>query len=361
MNLIDCDVHPRWRHIDELAAHLDQPWRSYLRRGRVVHPHNGYPNPIATARRDATPPAGGSPGSDPRFTVEDHIERNGIDYAVLIGEPGQLTIANMANAEAAAALAAAYNDWLAEQWLAVDRRYLGSIYVAPQAPDLAAREIDRAAADPRMVQVILGAGSRAPYGQRQFHPIYAAAERHDLPIAIHIGTEGAGTVYAPTAVGHPSHYVEWHVCHAHSLQAHLASFLFEGVFERFPRLRLVLVEGGVAWLPAMLWRMDQVWKALRSEIPWVRRRPSEYVLEHVRVTTQPLEEPENPRDLVRLLELFPAEQLLMFSSDYPHWDTDNPARILMQASPELRRRVFVENARELYRLPRQPISLAAAS
>jgi hypothetical protein len=85
MNRIDYDVHPRWRHIDELAAHLDEPWRSYLRRGCIVHQHNGYPNrsrPHAAMprRRPATAPA-------PRFTIEDHIERHEIGYAVLIGEP----------------------------------------------------------------------------------------------------------------------------------------------------------------------------------------------------------------------------------------------------------------------------------
>ncbi len=67
-------------------------------------------------------------------------------------------------------------------------------------------------------------------------------------------------------------------------------------------LKLVLVEAGVAWLTGFLWRLDQAWKALRSEVPWVRRRPSAYVLDHVRITTQPLEEPENPRNLLQLLD-----------------------------------------------------------
>ena len=126
-------------------------------------------------RRPATAPA-------PRFTIEDHIERHEIGYAVLVGEPTQLGISNLANAEAAAALAAAYNDWLIETWLSVDHRYLGSIYVAAQARDLAALEIDRGAGHPQTVQVILGAGSRAPYGQRQFHPIAppAAAKNNRL-------------------------------------------------------------------------------------------------------------------------------------------------------------------------------------
>ena len=96
-----------------LAAHLDEPWRSYLRRGRIVHPHTD----TRTRSRPHAAPSGDSPGSDPRFTIEDHIERHEIDYAVLIGEPTQLEISNLANAEAAAALSAAYNDRLIETWL----------------------------------------------------------------------------------------------------------------------------------------------------------------------------------------------------------------------------------------------------
>jgi predicted TIM-barrel fold metal-dependent hydrolase len=107
----------------------------------------------------------------------------------------------------------------------------------------------------------------------------------------------------------------------------------------------------VAWLPGFHWRLDQAWKALRSEVPWVKRRPSDYVLEHVRITTQPLEEPENPRHLLQLLELFPADRLLMFSSDYPHWDFDSPARAFPSLPPAMREAIFSTNARTLYGLP----------
>ena len=124
-----------------------------------------------------------SPGSDPRFTIEDHIERHEIDYAVLVGEPTQLEISNLANAEAAAALSAAYNDRLIETWLCPWITATSGRSTSPPRPaDLAALEIDRVGGHPQMVQVILGAGSRAPYGQRQFHPIAppAAAKNNRL-------------------------------------------------------------------------------------------------------------------------------------------------------------------------------------
>lgn len=348
--LIDTDVHPRWKSLEELARFLAQPWRDKLLSGRLVHPHNGYPNPVATARRDAVPPTGGSAGSDPEFLVGDLINRYGMDAIVLMGESAHLALSNLANADAAAALASAYNDWLIECWFSRDARIHGSIFVATQDPLLAAREIERVGEHPQFVQVAVGSGQRFLLGQRYFYPIYAAAEKYKLPFAIHPLNEGAGIMGAPTASGYPSTYVEYHTTVTASLQAHLASMLFEGVFERFPGLRFVIVEGGVAWLPTFLWRLDKEWQALRTETPWVKRKPSEYAWDHVRLTTQPLEEPDDPKHLQQILGMFPAERVLMYSSDYPHWDFDDPTRIAEKFPEGMRRRVMYENARELYGL-----------
>jgi uncharacterized protein len=190
-----------------------------------------------------------------------------------------------------------------------------------------------------------------PYGQRFYHPIYAAAVEHGLPVAIHPGSEGVGISGAPTAAGYPTTYFEWHTGLVGSYMAHLISLVTEGVFVKFPTLRFVLVEGGVSWLPPLLWRFDKNWKALRQTTPWLDRPPSRIVQEHVLLTTQPLEEPERPEDLARILEMFDAGRMLMFSSDFPHWDGDAPDFAARGIPPPIRRRVMSETARELYRLP----------
>jgi len=350
MKIIDTDVHPRWRSLEELGGYVPEPWRTKLLTRRIVHPHNGYPNPVATHRRDAVPPGGGQPGSDPDFVVEDLIERYGMEYAVLVGESAQLNISAMPNADAAAALATGYNDWLIHCWFSRDPRFLGSIFIATQDPQLAAAEIDRVGGHEQFVQVALGSGARAPYGQRIYHPIYEAAERHGLPIAIHPLNEGSLIFGAPTPVGYPSYYFEFHALATSALQTHLVSMIVEGVFAKFPNLRLVIVEGGVGWLPPLLWRLDKEWRSLRVEAPWVNRPPSEIVRDHVRLTTQPLDEPEDPAHLLALFDMFPADEILMFSSDYPHWDFDDPTRVLSGFPDETRRRIFAENARALYGL-----------
>jgi len=106
-----------------------------------------------------------------------------------------------------------------------------------------------------------------------------------------------------------------------------------------------------SWIAPLLWRLDNLWAQLRAEIPLVKRRPSEYVRDHVRFTSQPIEEPSDPRHLRRVLEWVDAAHLLMFSTDYPHWDFDDPTRVARQFPADIRERVLRDNALDLYNLP----------
>jgi uncharacterized protein len=131
------------------------------------------------------------------------------------------------------------------------------------------------------------------------------------------------------------------------MMSHLVSLVCHGTFEKFRDLRVVLIEGGVCWLPGLLWRLDANYKALRMEVPWLRRLPSEYVHEHVRLTTQPLERPDSTRDLRAVLDTIGPEMLL-FATDYPHWDFDNP--FFLPARDDWKEQILDGNARRWYRL-----------
>ena len=154
---------------------------------------------------------------------------------------------------------------------------------------------------PGVVQVELIAGSPAPYGHPQFHPIYEAAAEVGLPVGIHIAGEGHG-INAPPASGYLSYYIEYHTLVSQGGMTHTVSLLCQGVFEKYPELRVAILETGVLWLPEVLRRLDANWKALRSEVPWVRRLPSDAVREHMVFTTQPLEQPRKLRQLHQVLE-----------------------------------------------------------
>src|SRR5262249_14939836 len=153
----------------------------------------------------------------------------------------------------AAALSAATNDWQVEEWLDPEPRLRASIIVPDQGGELSAAGIDRGADDKRFVHALLGAPAFEPLRRRQHLKMLEALVRHDLPLGIHFGGSGGSPI---TAVGWPSFYIEDHAGMPTSFEYQVASLVFEGVFEAFPTLKVVLVEGGFAWLPALMWRMD---------------------------------------------------------------------------------------------------------
>ena len=101
------------------------------------------------------------------------------------------------------------------------------------------------------------------------------------------------------------------------------SLIFDGVFDRFPTLRIVLIEHAFNWILPLMWRMDAMYEA-RGPENGLKRKPSEYVKDHIWFTTQPLDYPEDKTELTRALEWMEADKILLFSSDYPHWTYDDP-------------------------------------
>jgi predicted TIM-barrel fold metal-dependent hydrolase len=347
--IIDCDVHNALTGDDALEPYLSERWRAYHRSfSRRIHSGADYSRTYPNAARvDAWPPSGMPPGSELEFLREQLFEPWPIEYGILnalTGAPDQL------NAEYADALCSAVNDWQVVTWLDPEPRLRASIVVPYEDGELATAEIERCADDDRFVQVGMIVRTQEPLGRRKYWPMFAAAEAAGLPIGVHFGGAGGGPT---TGVGFPSFYIEEHAGMSTAFQDQLTSLVFAGVFERFPRLKLVVIEAGFAWLLPLMWRLDRSWKLLKSEVPHVERLPSETIREHVWITTQPMEEPSSDADLVELLDRLEMDDKIMFATDYPHWDFDAPDRALpTRIGVERRRKIMAENARALYGLPR---------
>ncbi len=252
----------------------------------------------------------------------------------------------MHNQDFGNALTRAVNDWQVAEWLERDPRWRASMLVNIKDPEWSAKEIRRAALDPRYVQILLLCRSPQPYGCRQYDPIFKAAAEVGLPIGIHFGGYSGLPI---TPCGWPSFYLEDHTHMTQAFQTQIVSLICEGVFDRYPDLRVVLMEGGFAWIPALMWRLDKDYVGLRSEVPWLNKLPSEYLLDHFRSTTQPMEEPPKPEYLMQIFDMIGRDDFFMFASDYPHWEFDAPDRAFPSTVPEaLKQKLFSENAEAIY-------------
>ena len=349
--IIDCDVHQRLESVGDMFPYLSAARRRDIESFGLRLPSAGYLNGGDRGyRHDSWPGDGAMVGSDLDLMRQQLLDAYPIEYAILLGQELR-PIGTLADFDYAADLARAYNEWMIEQWLERDARLRGVVLIPTQWPERAAEDIHQFAGRDDIAGVLVANGAQRPYGQRFYDPIFQACAEHSLPFVIHTGSEGTGINWAPTPVGHPSYYVEHRQARPMGYMAHIASMVFEGLFERYPTLQVVFVEGGYTWLPAFLWRLDADWKGLRNQTPWVQKAPSEYVIEHCTFTSQPMELPTPQQKLLTIFEWADASNTLMFASDYPHWDFDSPELSLPKMPDDMARNVFSETARRVFKLP----------
>ena len=358
--VVDCDVHHNLRQPHDLLPHLPRVYREHLLDQGLLLPSAGYFNiPLRAVRTDLQDPD--TQAYDRRdfcnhyelLRVE-HLDRWNVDCALLTGPPRLYSVAGLPDPDFAAAVCRAFNDWTIEHWISRDSRLVMGLLVSASDPAQAAREVARLGHRREVVAVILPTGARMPYGNRYYHPLWEACEAHDLAVVIHTGSAGAGTAAPPTAAGYPTYYMEERMGRPAQASAHAASLICEGVFEKFPRLRCAFIEVQQHWAIGLMWHMDADWKSLRDQTPWLKRLPSEYFRGHIRVGSQPLQEPERPEQLLQMLDDLHADETLIYCSDFPHFDWDDPATTFPKLPEHLHRRIFADNACELLGLQDAP-------
>ena len=345
--VIDLDIHEMLPGVRALLPYLDDHWARYITDYNWPGVQTSWPYAVPTPRgafrADAYPEDGQAAGSDLGLLQRQHLELHDVEVGICTGVMYASSMQGWP--EFASALASAYNDWNIENWLEKEPRLRGSVQVAHQDPVAAAREIDRVGAHPQMVQVFVHTVTEGhkPLGSPYYRPIFDAIERNDLVLAMHQG-QATKTVY-----GYTNTFAEWHMAVPHASMSQLYGLIFNGIFDQYPNLRLVLLESGFSWLPHALWRMDEHYRAFRVETPWLKQLPSEHVHERVRVSTQPRED-ITKEQFLGLVEMMGSDELIVYSSDYPHFDFDPPDRVLPPGlPPELARKILYHNAKSLYR------------
>jgi predicted TIM-barrel fold metal-dependent hydrolase len=302
--------------------------------GRIVR----YPR-----RRDEV----GEPG-EPRAisVIRRQMQSIGIDYQVQFPTP-MLHLGMHPDPQIEVALSWAYTRWLTEEILPHDSRIKTLAYLPFNDPDASLRAVETFGERPGVVGFMVTGARYRPVHDNAYMKVYRAIEERGLPLAFHASAypherafEGMNKFISVHALG----FVYYNM-------VHLTNTLMNGLPERFPELRWIWVESGLAWVPFMMQRLDNEYLMRTSEAPLLKMRPSEYMRRNFYYTSQPME----TTDLAALeltMRMINAETQLLFASDYPHWDFDLPSTIydLPFLSEAAKRRILGENARELFHL-----------
>jgi predicted TIM-barrel fold metal-dependent hydrolase len=215
------------------------------------------------------------------------------------------------------ALGKAYNNFVYEEWLKASPRFKAVAMIPVMDIDESVKEMRRCVTKLGYSGVYIGATGSGLLGQKRFDPIYAEAERLGVLVAIHGGHATAES--QPYTKFIQSHTVGFPVSH----MIQVMHMTYEGVFEKFPRLRVAYLEGGCTWLPCLMDRMDEEWeKRGWAETPNCKKKPSEYIKDgNVYIHAEPGEKliPE----LIRVM----GANKLFYASDWPHWDHEYPESI----------------------------------
>ncbi|MCY3783151.1 MAG: amidohydrolase family protein [Chloroflexi bacterium] len=348
--IVDCDVHAN-DPPEALAPYCDEPWRVALEHlGDVPRRYLEAPGYAPATPFDLPVPGRGL--THRTVTTADQMREDldamSIDIAILFPD-FLLRMAVLPQADFAAAVARAFNAWLAERWTDPAQGLYGTVLAAPQDPEDAAREIRKYGSRKDFVGVFLPTCAVRPlWGHTMYDPIFEAAQETGCPVMLHsVGgilhtNFPFNTEQFATQLGR--HSVE----HGFALMANIFSMIETGMPVRFPDLNVVFTEGGVSWVPYVLWHLDKEYHELRHQAPLLTKPPSHYIREFY-FCTQPVEEPERPQDLVTLIDLIDGKDHVVFASDWPHHDFDHPREVMIKPFPaETKRKIMGETALKLF-------------
>ena len=293
-------------------------------------------------RKEVTPP---TPHRD--ITLAHRwMDAMGVDMACLFPTP-MLALGSCPRVDVEVGLAQAYNRWLCEKILAEDDRIKSMLYLPLNAPKACERTVEQFAGKPGVIGFMVTAPHYRQVHDNDYVRTYAMLEERGLPLAFHAGFPSGDAALSLT-----NRFIGLHTLGFPWFNmVHMVNWLVNGMPERFPKLRTIWIEAGLAWIPFVMQRLDNEFMMRRSDVPLLKRRPSEYMREMF-YSSQPMEMVENRKALELTFEMINAPTQLLYSSDYPHWDMDLPSTIwdLPFLDETARRNILGGNAQRLFGL-----------
>ncbi len=273
------------------------------------------------------------------------MESFGFDYMVVFPTP-MLFLGTHPQPEMEVLLGRAYNRWLAERLLPGDERIKSFMYLPFNDPEAALRTVEDFSEVKGSVGFTITSARYKPVHHNQYMKLYAALEEREMPLCFHAGYYWQDSSMALLNRFIGMHALAFVLCNL----VHMTNWVLNGMPERFPKLKTIWIESGLAWIPFLMQRLDHEYMMRTSEAPLLRKPPSEYMRE-MYYTSQPIET-DHPKALELTFEMINAETQLLYSSDWPHWDFDPPSTIfdLPFLSEQGKRNILGENARRLLKL-----------
>jgi predicted TIM-barrel fold metal-dependent hydrolase len=244
-------------------------------------------------------------------------------------------------------IAYAYNRWFAERFCTEEPRIKFFPFLPFRDPDMSLRIVREFAGKPGVVGFLVTSLRYDPVHHNKYMRLYAELESMGYPIAFHAGPTWDNDDWMATM----NRFISVHaISFVHCNIVHMTNWIINGIPERFPALKTIWIESGLAWVPYLMQRLDHEFLKRTNEAPLLTRLPSEYMRE-MYYTSQPME-----KDHLDLLEstfgAINADSQLLYASDWPHWDFDLPSSIfdLPFLSEQGKRNILGENARKLFNL-----------
>jgi uncharacterized protein len=286
--------------------------------------------------------------------IQRAMDAIGIDQQIVFPTP-MLNLGMHPLPELEVAVARAYAKWLVDHVLSADSRIKTMIYLPFNDPQASLRMVEEFTAVDGVVGFMITSVRHKPVHDNAYMKLYRAIEETGLPLGFHAGfnwqersMEQLNKFLSVHALGFP-----WYN------MIHLTNWVVNGLPERFPDLDVMWIEGGLAWIPFLMQRLDDEYMARSSEAPLLQRLPSEYMRD-MYFTSQPMEN-VHMRALELTFEMIDAPRRLLYSSDYPHWDFDLPSKIwdLPFLEEQDKRNILGLNAARLFGLEQTPKTTTA--
>jgi uncharacterized protein len=283
----------------------------------------------------------------PRDTVlaQRAYQAMGIDYTVIFPTP-MLFLGLHPQVEMEVALARAYNAWLCDRILSSDPRLKAMIYLPFNDPKASLQVVREFAERDGVIGFMVASTRYRQVHHNDYMPLYAELQERGMPLGFHASSNWGDRSMSTMNRFIGMHAISFVMCNI----VHMTNWVLNGLPERFPKLDVIWIESGLAWIPFVMQRLDNEYLMRSSEAPLLKRRPSEYMQE-MYYSCQPMEL-THPKAVECTFEMIRAETQLLYSSDWPHWDFDTPGVIydLPFLSEQAKRNILGLNAKRLFKL-----------